>query len=347
MVFIMKTKQEDISKVLRDYLEQVPFLEVKSIKTNTASMDLSVSLSVQNRSFRLLVQCKNNGQPRFARLAVYKLKDDLSKTDNSYGVFCAPYVSPQSASICQEAGIGYFDLAGNCYLSFDTIYIRKEGYPNPDNEKRYIRSMYSPKAERILRVLLTTPKKSWKTQELAQAAQVSLGQVANVKKLLLDREWLESDANGIQLSNPSALLDEWVNNFDFSRNQINEYFTLADISEAEYQLNDACEKLDFSYALTGFSAANRIAPMVRYTRMSAYLDGDAESLASTLGWKSVTSGANIALLVPYDEGIFYRAQNVGNLQVASLVQIYLDLQSSRGRGQEAAVAIRKEIEKTW
>jgi hypothetical protein len=343
----MKTYQKDISQALQDCLKQIPFVDVISIQPNLDLPGLSATLLAQGSPFKLLVRFQNSGQPRLARLAVYELKVALSESADVYGVFSAPYISPQAAAICREAGIGYFDLAGNCYLSFCGVYIHKEGSTNPFSEKRDLRSLYSPKAERILRVLLTAPKRVWKTQELAQAAQVSLGQVANVKKLLADREWLKTDSAGMNLSNPSALLDEWAKRFDFRRNQVTEYYTLADVAEAEVQFSEACQRLGFSYALTSFSAASRIAPMVRYQRMSAYVNGEIELLAATLNWKPVSSGANVGLLIPYDDGVFYGATNIGGSQIAGLVQTYLDLQNSRGRGQEAAEAVRKELEKSW
>jgi len=343
----VKTYQKDISQALQDCLKQIPFVDVISIQPSSDLPGLNAALLAQGSPFKLLVRFQNSGQPRLARLAVYELKVTLSESADVYGVFSAPYISPQAAAICREAGIGYFDLAGNCYLSFGGVYIHKEGAANPFSEKRDLRSLYSPKAERILRVLLTAPKRVWKTQELAQAAQVSLGQVANVKKLLADREWLKTDSTGMNLSNPSALLDEWAKRFDFRRNQVAEYYTLADVAEAEVQFSEACQQLGFSNALTSFSAASRIAPMVRYQRMSAYVNGEIELLAATLNWKPVNSGANIGLLIPYDDGVFYGATNVGGSQIAGLVQTYLDLQNSRGRGQEAAEAVRKEIEKSW
>ena len=149
------------------------------------------------------------------------------------------------------------------------------------------------------------------------------------------------------MSNPSALLDEWAQRYDFRRNQVKEFYTLADVAEAEVRFNEACEWLGFSYALTGFSAANRIAPMVRYQRMSAFINGEIEPIVTALGWKPVSSGANISLLNPYENGVFYDAKNVGGSQIVGLVQTYLDLQNSRGRGREAADAIRKELEKSW
>jgi hypothetical protein len=343
----MKTYQKDISQALQDCLKQVSFVDVISIQPNLDLPGLSASLLVRGSPFMLLVRFQSSGQPRLARLAVYELKAAMSELTNTYGVFSAPYISPQAADICRNAGIGYFDLAGNCYLSFGGVYIHNAGSANPFGEKRDLRSLYSPKAERVLRVLLNAPRQRWKTQELAQTAQVSLGQVANVKKLLADREWLKTDLTGMGLSNPSALLDEWAQRYDFRRNQLKEYYTLADVAEAEVQFSEACEQLGHSYALTGFSAASRIAPMVRYQRMSAFINGEIEPIATALGWKSVSSGANVSLLIPYDNGVFYAAKNVGGSQIVGLVQTYLDLQNSRGRGQEAADAIRKELEKTW
>jgi hypothetical protein len=68
----------------------------------------------------------------------------------------------------------------NNTLTFGQVYIEQEGEQNPFAEKRDLRSLYSPKAARVLRVLLTDPKKAWRVQALAEEAEVSLGQVSNV-----------------------------------------------------------------------------------------------------------------------------------------------------------------------
>jgi len=123
----------------------------------------------------------------------------------------APYISPQAAEICAKEGIGYLDLAGNCRLSFGQVFIRREGIRNPFARKRDLRSLYAPKSTRILRVLLMR-KSAWKTQALADEAGVSLGQVANVKKLLRDREWVADGEEGFKLTNPRSLLADWAEN---------------------------------------------------------------------------------------------------------------------------------------
>jgi hypothetical protein len=344
-----QTIEQSARSALQECLEKVPFLQFEAIESSNleTGIDLQATVRVQDRTIRLLAGVKRNGQPRLARQAVYEIKHWLTNRSDSYGIFIAPYISARAGAICEEAGIGYLDLAGNCLLSFGTVYIRQAGAPNPKIQKRDLRSLYSPKAERILRALLDEPQRAWKLTELAQAVGVSLGQVANVKKLLLDREWVSTLADGLHLISPNALLDEWTPAYNFRRNEMQDYYALAEIPEIEAQLAEICPRLDMRYALTGFSSAARLAPMVRYQKASAYVKGDVSSLIEALEWKAVTSGANISLLIPYDDGVFYGAKIVDDITITAPVQTYLDLQSYRGRGQEAAQAVRKELEKAW
>jgi len=345
----IKMGEKAAFQALREYLEEIPFLLVMNSPAteNVSGPDFQVDIRIQNRSMTILVEYKSSGQPRLARETAFQIKDWIVKGRGDYGVFAAPYVSPESAAICKEAGIGYLDLAGNCLLSFETIYVHREGKPNPSIQRRELRSLYSPKAERILRILLSRPQQSWKTEMLADAAQVSFGQIANVKKVLTDREWLVPNGGGIRLSNPSAVLDEWAEQYRFNRNQVVDYYALSDVAECEYQLAEACQRQGIRYALTAFSGAARLAPAVRYQRSVAYIDGDQNALTDSLGWKPVTSGANVSLLVPYDEGVFFDSREMDGTHLVTPVQIYLDLQNYRNRGQEAAQTIQKSIEQSW
>jgi hypothetical protein len=347
----MKIKTGEIAafQALREYLEEVPFLQLMNSPAykNISGPDFQVEVNIQNRSLTILAAYKSNGQPRMARQSALEIKAWLAEGRGDYGIFTAPYISPDSAMICKEAGIGYLDLAGNCLLSFETVYVHREGKPNSSVQRREMRSLYSPKAERILRILLSRPQQSWITETLAKAAQVSFGQVANVKKYLASREWLAQNGGGIRLNNPGALLDEWAAQYRFRRNQVVDYYALSEVAECEYQLAEACHRQGIRYALTAFSGAARLAPAVRYQRAVAYVDGDLNALTESLGWKSVSSGANVSLLIPYDEGVFLENRKMDGVQLVAPVQIYLDLQNYRSRGQEAAQAIRKVIEQSW
>jgi hypothetical protein len=54
----------------------------------------------------------------------------------------------------QQAGVGFIDLVGNCRLVFDKVYIERRGFPKPKAERRPLRSLFSPKASRVLRVVV-------------------------------------------------------------------------------------------------------------------------------------------------------------------------------------------------
>jgi transcriptional regulator with XRE-family HTH domain len=345
----IETVETMLIKALKECLEEIPFLQLINVSAaqNAPGLDFRMDVRLKNRPLTILVEYKSSGQPRLARNAALQINDWLSKGRGDYGIFTAPYISPQAAAICKEAGIGYLDLAGNCLLSFETVYVLREGKPNPAVQRREMRSLYSPKAERILRTLLGRTQQSWKTEALAEAAQVSFGQVANVKKYLADREWLAPGESGIRLNNPAVVLDEWAAQYRFSRNVVADYYALAEVSEREYDLAEACQREGMRCALTAFSGAARLAPAVRYQRAVAYVDGDFNVLTDSLGWKAVTSGANVSLLIPYDEGVFFENSEVGGIRLVTPIQIYLDLQNYRGRGQEAAQAIRKVIELSW
>ena len=176
-------------KKLLEVFQKIPFLKIVSISREKEGIDFLVTVVVGNLEKTLIIEIKNNGQPRIARMVVNQLVRYKNRYPDAYCIFMAPYISSKSAEICLEDGIGYVDFAGNCYLTFGQVYIEQKGAENPFGSRRDLISLYSPKTSRILRVLLTDPGRLWKTQLLADEAQVGLGLIANGKKMLLDREW--------------------------------------------------------------------------------------------------------------------------------------------------------------
>lgn len=311
-------------------------------------VDLVAKLALPKGERLLIAQTKQTGQPRIAREAGSQLLRWRTKYPHSVLVFIAPYISPEAADLLTRDGVGYIDLAGNCRLVFDQVYIRREGWPNKSAKRRDLRSLYSPKAERVLRILLLEPKRPWKVQPLAAAAGVSLGQASNVKRLLQDREWVGHEGDGIVLRQPAKLLEEWAQNYRFGRNTPRDFYSLDTPAKAEAKLAAACRKARTNYAMTGFSAAARMAPMVRYQRATAYVLGNVDEIASGLGLKAVSSGANVSLIEPYDAGVLAGSREVDGTRIVSPVQTYLDLLSFKGRGEEAAQTVLEQaIRPKW
>ena len=115
----------------------------------------------------------------------------------AYGIFVAPYVSETSAAILQGHGHGYLDLAGNGQLAVRGIYVERKGHSNPFSERSELRSLFAPKASRILRVLLRHPYKPWRMTALAKEADVSYGLVAKAKPLLLGQRMGSKNSTGL------------------------------------------------------------------------------------------------------------------------------------------------------
>ena len=102
------------------------------------------------------------------------------------------------------------------------------------------------------------------------------------------------------------------------------------------------EDKGIEYYLTGFSGGVRYQPVVRYNRVHCYMNQqDLEEVVSYLECKKVESGANLVLIVPYDECVLMNAKFVHQSSVVSPVQIYLDCMNLKGRGEELANEILK------
>lgn len=327
-------------------------LEIESIERELSigdfRVDLVATVRIKEQRRRLALEIKSSGQPRIARSAAYQLARLREQALGLYGVFAAPYISPQTAEICTQEKLGYLDLARNWRLTFGRVYIEQTGMPNPYAEKRDLRSLYSPKAARVLRVLLTDPRKAWRVQPLADEADVSQGLVSNVKSLLKDRERLRESEAGFLLKEPGSLLAEWAANNKAGKMAAESYYTLKGVAEFEAALAQTCEQAGIPYALTGFSGAARYTPAVRYQRAMAYVESDTERIAAQLSLKRVESGANVSLYSPPDKGVFYGARTIGGISVASPLQVYLDLVGVKGRGEETADALLEEvIKRSW
>jgi hypothetical protein len=344
--------REQATKAVRACLGEVPFMQVKQVRRNQRQgnvvADLLLDFQIkEGPSGQIVVEVKANGQPRIAREAVNQLLRCRTAFPEAYAVFVAPYISPAAAEICANDGVGHLDLAGNCRLSFGQVFIRRDGVRNPFPQRRDLRSLYAPKSTRVLRVLLMR-RTEWKTQPLADEAGVSLGQVANVKKRLRDREWVADGNAGFRLTNPQSLLTEWAEHYTYRKNIVRDFYSMKEPDELEEVLATACGELDIPYAFTGFSASRRISPAVRGQRAMAYVSTISESLLERVGLKEVQSGANVSLMIPYDDGVFYGARDVEGLRVVCSVQLYLDLNGCRGRGEDAAAAIwKQELSKLW
>ena len=338
--------EEEARKVVFSTLQRIPEIMELRVEvdrwTENYSADLLVSFRRQNDRKTLLVEIKSSGQPLPARSAVNQLIVLQYKRPSHYGVFVAPYISERSAEICKSNGIGYIDFSGNCWLNLDSIFIEIKGNPNRFSRKSELKSLFKPKAERILRAILCEPERQWLALELAEAAEVSIGQVSNVRKLLLDREWIEDQKRGIKLIEPLQMLASWLAEYQPDRSTAYEFYDMGSVGDIESKIGNMCNRTNIQYAFTSFSGASRFAPFTTYRTVTVYMNLS-ERIIKELPFKPVASGANIRIISPYDDGVYYGTRNIRGQFVVSPVQCYLDLKDEKARGEEAAEALLEQV----
>lgn len=339
---------------LESCLRNVPRSSVLSVDrevrlANEMIADLLVAIKVLGRSRTLVVEAKSSGQPLRTREAVDQLKRMMAGADlrDAYPAIAAPYISEASAGICREYDVGYLDLAGNCRFAFDSVYVERVSPENKYREQRGRASLFAPKSSRIIRLMLGGTR-AWQVQQLAAEADVSIGLVSKIKQELEEREWLRSTEDGIRLSDPEGVLKAWAQAYTYKKNDVREYYTIVGASDSETAIARWCEENNARYALTGFSGARLSSPRVRYNRLIIYVESKIESLAKGTDLKPVETGGNVLLLKPYDDGVFQGSRILYGMQVVSPVQLYLDLQSMPGRGEEAAEEVLvRELRPLW
>ena len=110
--------------------------------------------------------------------------------------------------------------------SFGNVLIQKEGKPNARPSTRPLKSLFAPRATRVVRALLVDPQHAWRLEELAKTADVSLGHAHNVVKRLEELSWVDrSEHQRIQLTRPGELLDGWVDSYSYRLNRMGTYFS--------------------------------------------------------------------------------------------------------------------------
>jgi len=132
-------------------------------------------------------------QPRIAREISTQLKEALVNLNKVYPVLITTYLGERTRDILKKQGVGYLDLAGNYYLESNNIYVEKIVDKNPFVDKRKLKTIFKPISSRIHRVLLEELGKTWKILKLSKIARVSLGQISNVCRWLIDEEYLKKN----------------------------------------------------------------------------------------------------------------------------------------------------------
>lgn len=209
-----------------------------------------------------------------------------------------------------------------------------------------VRNIFSPRASRIIRVLLTNPKREWSVLGLSKETKVGYGHAYRVIETLLKMGLCRrTGTNRIVVANPAELLTRWAGYYDFALiNRVIAYYSpYRDIDDFISKLASISRK-GLKYALTLHAGVALVAPYVRPTNVHLYVQGEKmDKFEGFLDLQLTEVGGNVFLIVPYDEGVLYGPQRVRDVLVVSNVQLYVDLYNYPRRGREAAEYLRKKL----
>lgn len=350
----------DAAHRLAGILSQVPFIQVESIEIEPhhgRTEDLALNLKKGPQPVHLAIEVRSNAQMRDVRLATDKLQVVCSEHSGSYPVFCSQYLSPQIRDYCKQANLNYFDFSGNYRFIFADVFIERDAPQSGPLEKKRLRSLFSPKAARVLRRLLNEPHRTWKVMNLAEDAEVSPATVSLLKDKLIGEEYAREEEDGFVLQRPAKLLQAWSSQYRYKQNKILEFYAHAIKPEhdvpayLENRFVEYCRQNNIDYAFTLFSGAKRVAPFVRGLLQSqVYVTESkiASQLAEALQMKQVDSGGNLLMLIPNDPDVLFGKQEVGGDFVVSNIQLYLDLASHPTRGEEnAEYLLEQRLQPKW
>ena len=319
--------------------------ETQDVAIGGQTADLMVKFRLGEQEYLLIAEVCSLGQPRQIRAAVTRLSDIRREVPAAYPLAAAVYIAPQSARILKTNNFGYVDLSGNCYVALENVLIEKEGKRNVRPSTRPLRSLFAPRATRVVRVLLIEPARTWRLEELGKASGVSLGHSYNVVKRLEELAWAERDADQrIHLSKPADLLEAWCESYTYRANGITSYLAPERVTRKFMgEIARAAVAAGRPYAFTLNAGAALLVPSLRLPTVHCYLEGDPTPFAQGLGLRPATEAdGTLHILQPYDPGVLHGAYEKGGLKVVCLPQLYADLIHYERRGPDQAEHVRRE-----
>jgi hypothetical protein len=350
---------------LRELLGSVDWLPDVSVvaASQDAGFDLQAMLPLPSGGrAALCVDCKQEMRPSTFPMLVQRDFRPAGRPKVIVRVLALPWVSPRVADLCAEHGWSWYDLAGNCRLDVPGVLrIERSGKAPVHAVPRPVANLGTKEAARVVRALLFDPaligqpctQRSLTERCWPLVETVSLGLVNKMVRHLMDEGFIEPlPKSGFMVTEPLKLLFAWRDAYRFEQHERHEYFSLLQgrqLGEALFNL----DTIQISAEYAAFSAADFQAPHVRQPKTWLYVASKAlVRFAQVAQAKPVDSGGNLVVLVPSDDGVFYRKEYLGDNEhrsaCSNALQTYVDLWHCGGRGQEAAEALlEQKIKPEW
>ena len=195
--------------------------------------------------------------------------------------------------------------------------------------------------------LLADVRPPYGVRELATVAGLAPGYVSRVLGALDDDGLIErSPRGGVESVDVARLLRRWAQTYDLFRANTTSRFLAP--SGANNVIPNLVE-VQARVAVSGSFAAVRLAPVAGPALVVAYTD-EPTGLAESLGLIPTDEGANVALVVPFDQVVWERTSTEDGITYVAPSQAAVDCLTGNGRMPaegDALIAWMTENEDRW
>ena len=210
--------------------------------------------------------------------------------------------------------------------------------------------LISEKLNTIIRILLANTfsnKPDLRVPELAKEAKLTSGMA---KRLLvrLEKSGYLTIKVKVKLTSPIKLMKAWGYTYSLREIEHSEFISAERPQYIILKIANWARKEKMPYAFTLFSATEHISPYVAPSTTHIYiLKSDLQTWQNFFRAEKILpaekEGNVVCLLV--DDDYFKNIEDIRGANIVSLPQLYADLMSFGGRGEEAAQELSRIIDK--
>lgn len=317
--------------------------------------DVQVDLSVAGKAYHLVIGFKKTVFPRDVHQMFWKIhKAQLignAEGEASLPFIIAESISPGAKEILKTERIGYYDSGGSLFLAAKGAYFYIDK-PQPKTEAKSARSLFTGARAQVIHTLLVHHQSWFSVKDLAKQAMVSPATASQVLTELYERyDWFETRGQGPskerRVRDPGPLLDEWTKQLVSIRQPTMRKFYVPATKNRNLmaQIGSAFDRYGIQYAFSYAAAAQHFTPYlsnVSQVRVRMLFGPNTDDAIRDLGARPVNEGANLSIIETKSPGELLFRERAGDLWLASMIQIYLDLTHSEGRSKELAEHFRKD-----
>lgn len=334
--------ERDAAARLPDLLEEWLGETVVEVVPNAVREGVPIDLVLRTVKHHVAVEVKGTDDVAGLERGLAHL-GRIPRVPGEVVLLVVPYMGPRARAWARDKHVSWADLSGNADIRAPNLRIRIDGNANRFAHSGRPANPFAPKYARISRALLADADRWWRQRDLCTETALSDATVSRAVGHLKGSDLLEADSDGaVRARAPSVLLDAWAQRYSFADHRVHRFQTVARTGHAALQsLASKLSATGSTWAATGLSAAflwTRFADFRLTTLFVEQLPRDLEAL----GLHPVDRGENVWLVVPRDEGVFYK-KVVQGVWCVHPVQVYLDLLGHPERAAEAASRLRADL----